>query len=134
MEILELNYWAVLLAALSTFMLGGIWYSSWLFGQMWMEGCGLTELDLKNSDPKLIYGVAMCLSLVVSFSMALLLGKDPTFWSAVVFGLLTGLGFVTAAFGISYIFEQRPLKLLLVNGGFHTVQFILNAVVLSLTG
>ncbi|MBQ4860149.1 DUF1761 domain-containing protein [Pseudoalteromonas sp. MMG013] len=134
MEILELNYWAVLLAALSTFMLGGIWYSSWLFGQMWMEGCGLTELDLKNSDPKLIYGVAMCLSLIVSFSMALLLGKDPTFWNAVVFGLLTGLGFVTAAFGISYIFEQRPLKLLLVNGGFHTVQFILNAVVLSLTG
>lgn len=134
MEILELNYWAVLLAALSSFMLGGIWYSPWLFGRVWLEGCGLTDLDLKNSDPKMIYGVVLLLSLLIAFSMAVLLGKDPTLVEAILLGLLTGLGFVSAAFGISYIFEQRPLKLFLVNGGYHLVQFILNAVVLSLTG
>ena len=99
-----------------------------------MEGCGLTDLDLKNSDPKMIYGVVLLLSLLIAFSMAVLLGQDPTLVEAILLGLLTGLGFVSAAFGISYIFEQKPLKLFLVNGGYHVVQFILNAVVLSLTG
>lgn len=134
MQALELNYWAVLLAALSSFMVGGIWYSPWLFGRTWMEGCGLTELDLKNSDPKLVYGFALLLCLVIAFTMSIFLGKDPDLAYAASFGLATGLGFVTAAFGISYIFEQRPLKLLLVNGGYHVVQFVLIGVVLSLTG
>jgi hypothetical protein len=134
MEIMELNYWAVLLAALSSFMLGGIWYSPWLFGRLWMEGCGLTNVDLKNSDPKIVFGVILFLSLFIAFSMALILGRDPLLSEAVVFASMAGLGFVCTTFGISYIFEQRPLKLFLINGGYHFIQFILNAVVLSLIG
>ena len=65
MQLAELNYWAILLAALSSFMLGGLWYSPVLFGKVWLEGCGLTDLDLQNSDPKLIYGLAFILSLII---------------------------------------------------------------------
>jgi hypothetical protein len=30
---------------------------------------------------------------------------------------------VAASYGISYGFERRPLKLWLINGGYHTLQF-----------
>ncbi|MCF6434281.1 MULTISPECIES: DUF1761 domain-containing protein [Pseudoalteromonas] len=134
MSMFDLNYWAVLLAALSSFMLGGAWYSPWLFGRPWMEGCGLTEVDLQQSDPKLIYGVAFLLALFAAFFMSVLLGQDPLLTDAIVLGVLVGGGLVTTALGISYIFEQRPLKLFLINGGYYTCQFVLMGAVLSITG
>jgi hypothetical protein len=134
MQLAELNYWAILLAALSSFMLGGVWYSPLLFGKTWLEGCGLTDLDLKNSDPKLVYGLAFVLSLISAFVLAFLLGPDPEILSALIIGSFVGVGLAASSLGISYIFEQRPLSLFLVNGGYHTFQFILMAVILSVTG
>ncbi|RZQ52450.1 DUF1761 domain-containing protein [Pseudoalteromonas phenolica] len=134
MQLAELNYWAILLAALSSFMLGGLWYSPVLFGKTWLEGCGLTELDLQNSDPKLIYGLAFILSLLAAFVLALILGPDPNITQSITIGAAVGIGLASSSLGISYIFEQRPLSLFLVNGGYHTFQFILMAVILSVTG
>ena len=134
MQLSELNYWAILLAALSSFMLGGLWYSPVLFGKTWLEGCGLTELDLQNSDPKLIYGLAFILSLLAAFVLALILGPDPNITQSITIGAAVGIGLASSSLGISYIFEQRPLSLFLVNGGYHTFQFILMAVILSVTG
>jgi len=134
MQLTELNYWAILLAALSSFMLAGLWYSPILFGKIWLEGCGLTDLDLQKSDPKLIYGVAFGLSFLASFTLAFLLGPDPELIDALFIGSSVGVGLVSTSLGMSYISEQRPFSLFLVNGGFHTFQFILMAVILSVTG
>ncbi|WP_440056757.1 DUF1761 domain-containing protein (plasmid) [Pseudoalteromonas sp. T1lg65] len=128
----SINLWAVLLAALSSFMVGGIWYSPLLFQQTWMEGCGLTELDLKNSDPRLTFGVALLMSLLASLFMAFVLVGNTSLLSAGLYGFGVGTFFVSSALGISYIFEQRPLKLFLVNGGYHILQFTLISVVLGL--
>ena len=134
MQLAELNYWAILLASLSSFMLGGLWYSPVLFGKTWLEGCGLTELDLRNSDPKLIYGLAFILSLLAAFVLAFILGPDPSITQSITIGAAAGIGLASSSLGISYIFEQRPLSLFLVNGGYHTFQFILMGVILSVTG
>ncbi len=76
-----LNLWAIILAALSSFMLGGIWYSPMLFQKAWMEGCGLTELDLQTSDPKMTFGVAFLLSLLSAVFMAVMLDSIALFAS-----------------------------------------------------
>jgi hypothetical protein len=49
-------------------------------------------------------------------------------------GAITGLGFAATSFGISYLFEQRPLGLWLINGGYHVLQFTLYGIVLGLMG
>ena len=46
----QLNIWAVLVAALSTFLIGGLWYSPAVFGKAWMKENGFTEESLKNSN------------------------------------------------------------------------------------
>ncbi|NUZ13278.1 DUF1761 domain-containing protein [Pseudoalteromonas sp. McH1-7] len=127
-----LNLWAILLAALSSFMLGGIWYSPVLFQKTWLEGCGLTELDLQTSDPKMTFGMAFLLSLLASVFMAMLIAPSFSLIGATAFGAGVGICFVASALGISYIFEQRPLKLFLVNGGYHMLQFTLIAFVLRI--
>ena len=127
-----LNLWATLLAALSSFMLGGIWYSPILFQQTWMEGCGLTELDLQTSDPKLTFGVAFILSLLSAVFMSVVLPMGQSLLATIGLGAAIGLFIVSTSLGTSYIFEQRPFKLFLVNGGYHVLQFSLIAMVLRL--
>ena len=48
-----------------------------------------------------------------------------------LYGLCAGLCWVAASYGISYLFERRPLALWLINGGYHTVQFTLIGLILG---
>jgi hypothetical protein len=47
-------------------------------------------------------------------------------------GFSAGLCWVAASFGINYLFERRSLKLFLINGGYHTLQFAIIGVSLAL--
>ncbi|KZN46175.1 DUF1761 domain-containing protein [Pseudoalteromonas luteoviolacea] len=125
MYVFDINIIAVLLAALSSFLLGGIWYSPLLFQRTWLEGAGLTELDLKAANHKIIFLGSFLLSIVASVAVATLVGKGSSVIDTMSFGLFIGILFVASSFGVSYLFEQRPLKLFLVNAGYHTLQFTL---------
>ena len=47
-ENISFNYLAILAAAVSTFLLGGIWYAPAVFGTAWMRECGFTEESLRR--------------------------------------------------------------------------------------
>jgi len=51
---------------------------------------------------------------------------------AVGSGFTVGLCWVATSFGISYLFEQRPLKLFLINGGYFVLQFSTIGLILGL--
>ncbi|MFY8275252.1 DUF1761 domain-containing protein [Pseudoalteromonas sp. SSDWG2] len=132
MNFSELNFLAVFVSALACFVLGGFWYSSYMFKSAWLDGCGLTDVDLANASMKKVFLLAFILSLIASFAFALFLGPNPDLGFAVGAGFVAGIAWVATSFGISYLFEQRPLKLFLVNGGYHTVQFTLIGFILGL--
>ncbi|WP_105201690.1 MULTISPECIES: DUF1761 domain-containing protein [unclassified Pseudoalteromonas] len=132
MNFAEFNFFAVLLAALATFILGGLWYSPLMFKSAWLDGCGLTDVDLAQASMGKVFSLAFILSLVAAFVFALFLGPKPDLGFAVGAGFAAGLCWVATSFGISYLFEQRPLKLFLVNGGYHTLQFTLIGLILGL--
>ncbi|MFC3034776.1 DUF1761 domain-containing protein [Pseudoalteromonas fenneropenaei] len=132
MDFGHINILAVCVAAASSFVLGGLWYSPLLFGKAWMEGCGLTELDVQQANMKVTFAGAIVLTLIATVFFALVLGPKPVLGEAVLTGLVIGLTWVSAAMGISYLFEQRPLKLFLINAGYHICQFLLIGLVLGL--
>ncbi|TMP39502.1 DUF1761 domain-containing protein [Pseudoalteromonas rubra] len=132
MTVFDVDVVAVVIAAVSSFALGGIWYSPLLFHKSWLEGAGLTDLDIQNADHKLIFSGAMFLSILAAFLMAALLGKSPAILDGVLLGLAVGVCFVASTLGTSYLFEQRPLKLFLINAGYHTAQFCLIGFVLGI--
>lgn len=117
----EINYIAVLLAALSAFLLGGIWYSA-IFGKAWMRLTGQTEEVLKSGNPAMIFGGAFVLNLIAAWVLAMFLGPMALV-PATLAGLSVGLCWVTASLGVNYLFERRPLGLWLINGGYFTIQF-----------
>ena len=132
MDFSQLNFFAVFLAALASFLLGAVWYSPWFFKRIWMESCGLTELDLQQINHVMVFGGSFVLCLLIALSLSLFIGSNVNVGVAVGTGFIIGLCWVSCALGIGYIFEQRPLKLFLVNAGYSNLQFSLTGLVLGL--
>lgn len=126
----DLNWLAVLAAALSAFVLGGLWYGP-LFRQAWCREAGI-DPGAKSGHPGRVFGSAFVLALLAATGFAALLGSEPSVLAGVRLGVLVGLAFVAASFGINYAFAGRSLKLWLIDGGYHLLQFVLYGVILGL--
>ncbi len=70
------NYLAVLVVALSTFMIGGLWYSPAVFGKAWMKENGFTEENMKGRNMIKIRGAAFILGLIAAFNLAMFIGPE----------------------------------------------------------
>ena len=127
---MSFNLWAVLAAAVSSFVLGGLWYSPMLFLKPWNKAMGRSEED--NGHPARVFGLGFVYALVAAVVFAMLLGPSPVLSEAWKAGLLVGFGFVAMSFGINYQFANRPIIAWLIDGGYHTGQFVLYGVILGL--
>ena len=128
----EINYLAVVAAAAASFVLGGIWYSPLLFARAWQREAGVTEEQLKNANMGVIFGTTFVLCLIASFVFGMFLGPRPSMALGLGAGASAGLCWVASSFGINYLFERKSLKLFLINGGYHTLQFTLIGLIFAL--
>ena len=126
-----MNIWLVLLAAVSSFLVGGLWYSTALFGKLWNSENGGPP---KTGHPAKVFGASFGFSLLAAFAFAYLLGASPTLESGVKLGAVVGIGLVAASYGINYQFAHRSFKLWLIDAGYHAAQFLLFGVVFGLWG
>lgn len=126
-----MNIWPVLIAAASSFLMGGLWYSPALFGKAWNAENGGQP---GTGHPAKVFGISFGFSLVAAASFAILVGSSPTLETSVKLGALVGVGLVATSYGINYQFAQRSFRLWLIDGGYHAVQFLLFGVVFGLWG
>ncbi|MDP4150252.1 MAG: DUF1761 domain-containing protein [Bacteroidota bacterium] len=131
MNISTLNWAAVFVAALSCFLIGGIWYSA-LFTKAWMKANNITKDDSKRGNMGKIFGLAFLWSLVMSFNLAMYLNAPGTTmsWGATA-GLLAGLGWVSMAFFIVGLFERRSTAYMLIHAGYFIVSFVVMGAILG---
>src|SRR3954469_24515513 len=127
----SLNLWAVLAAAVSAFVLGGLWYSPALFGKAWKLANGFGADEPAAASGK-IFALSFVLSLVMALNLAMFLNdpKTTVAWGATA-GLLAGLGWAAMGLGIVALFERRPLAYSLINGGYLAVALTLMGAVLG---
>jgi hypothetical protein len=127
----DINIIGALLAAVSSFVLGGLWYSPALFGTRWMALAGLTRQQIENTNKLKVFGVSGAWSLVSAMTFAAFLGETPLPVAAAA-GFTAGLFWVAGSLAINYQFEQRPFALWLINGGYHVLQFTLYGTIIGL--
>ncbi len=127
-----LNYWAILVSALSTFLIGGIWYSPMAFGNAWMKENGFSEEDLKKrGNMGKIFGLAFVLGLIAAVNLAIFLGGEADFKMGAFYGFLAGFGWVATFIGTHYLFERRSFKLFLINAGYSIVALTVMGMILG---
>lgn len=127
------NWLAVIAAALSMFIIGGIWYSPVLFDKAWQRAAGLSDADRQKGSPALIFGLAFVFSLLMAANLAYFLsGPEVTLGFALAASFAAGLGWAALGLGVIALFERRPLAYFLINGGYLTVAFLVMGLILGL--
>ncbi|MFV0374492.1 DUF1761 domain-containing protein [Microbacterium sp.] len=132
----EINYWAVVLAMLSSMLVGSIWYTPKVFGTRWAR---LAGVDMNR--PASTATVAIVVTVLVSFVTAwVLAGATTIAWhfyggGYLVAALLTGVilwaGFTAARFITHDAFEGRPTNLTVLNIAHELVTILVMAVIIG---
>lgn len=135
----EVNYVAVLLAALSTMVVGSVWYAKPVFGNVWIKLAKLDEKAMKKAGP---YPIVV--TLLVSFVSAYVLAhvaylSNQFFQNSFLQDSLTTafwlwLGFTAARIITHDAFEVRRKKLTLLTIGHELVTFLVMGAIIGLLG
>jgi hypothetical protein len=127
----HLNWLAVLTAAVSAFMVGGIWYSKVLFGNAWMTDSSLTADQIKSGNKGKIFGFTAVFSLLMAFNLAMFLSGDKTdiAWGAEA-GFLAGI-WTFCAIAIHSLFELKSWRHIFINGGYSVVSLTLMGAIIG---
>src|SRR5215469_587696 len=106
MNIQTLNLWAILAAAVSAFLVGGLWYSPVLFGALWKRANRFGADEPPAATGK-VFGISFALSLVMALNLAMFLNDPKTTlaWGAAA-GFLAGFGWVAMGIGVVSLFEH----------------------------
>ncbi|MEO7348497.1 MAG: DUF1761 domain-containing protein [Terrimesophilobacter sp.] len=131
-----INYWAVILATLSSMIVGSIWYTPKVFGNYWMRAAGVTPSG-KASDA----AAPIVTTVIVSFITAwVLAGSAFIAWkfygggflvAAIVTTIVLWAGFTAARFITHDAFDRRPRGLTVLNIAHELVTLVVMAVIIG---
>jgi hypothetical protein len=127
---ININLWAVVVGTLVAFFVGGLWYSPKMFLNIWLREAGVNGECKKHGIPT--YLLAFVMYFISAFVLAIFLGPNPPLVVALITSFVVGFAWVVMSFGINYLFADRSLKLFLIDGSYHLVQFMLYGLVLGL--
>lgn len=123
-----MNWLAVFVAAISTLVLGFIWYHPKVFGTAWMQDSGMTEEKARQGNMAVTFGVTFVLGLLAAWGLshygfAVHQGHEGfnTFKHGVYHAGQIGLLFALPAMAINALFEQKSWRYILINAGYWVV-------------
>jgi hypothetical protein len=127
----QLNLLAVIVAAVSSFVIGGLWYSPVLFHRAWMKANGFAEADVAGGNMAKIFGLSFVFAVVMALNLAMFLNAPGTTaaWGATA-GALAAI-WVALGIGTVALFERRPWTYTAVNGGYWLVSFVVMGFILG---
>ena len=126
----DLNWVAVIVAALAYWVFGAIWYNDAVMGKKWREATGL---DMSKPTPKQIVG-----NLVLWFVAALALGLISTAIGAddvgdgIVLGLVVSFGFIGTNAINKDLYEGGEKAVMMVNAPYTLIGFTIMGIILAL--
>ena len=130
----EVNYLAVLVAAVASFLLGWLWYGPF-FGKPWMKLMNFDKNSMKSM--KLSPVTAMILGFLTYLIIAYVLAGFISILNAatIVEGMKIAfwiwLGFIATTTLGSFLWEGKSIKLLWINAGYYLFSLIVMAIILT---
>ena len=156
---MEINFLALLVAAVSTILVGFVWYNPKVFGTVWMKAADMTDEKIKGANMALIFGLALVFAFLLAIQMQFIvihqwgvfsnMGGDPslalpsyeafmndygnefrTFKHGALHGSMAGIFLALPIIGTNALFERKSWKYIAVNTGFWLVNMtIMGAII-----
>lgn len=139
MAVPEINVLAVIIATLSTMVVGTVWYTPKVFGNYWMRAAKVNPSGEAKDAVKPIL-----ITLVVSFISACVLAGSAAiaqeFYggnflvNTLVTAVILWAGFTASRLVTHDAFEGRPAGLTVLNSAHELVTFVVMALIIGLFG
>jgi hypothetical protein len=136
----QVNMWAVLLAALSSMVVGSLWYMPATFGEAWQR-LSKVKIDRNKMTPGMMtwmYGSVFVASLLTAYILAHVTYLANQFFGNTFFNdaiqtaFWLWLGFTAARIYVHDTFEMRRKKLTLLNASHELVTVLVIADIIGL--
>ncbi len=151
---MEINFLALIAAAVSALVVGFIWYNPKVFGTAWMKASGMTEEKMKGGNMVAIFGLTLLFAFFLAFGLQFLtihqfgalgmIGGNPatalpsytafmsdygdayrTFKHGALHGFMAGLFFALPIIGTNALFERKSGKYIFINTGYWIVTLMI---------
>jgi hypothetical protein len=135
MPSVDINWLAVAVAAVVTFLIGGLWYSPILFGKLWTRLHGYTDqqLEAMKQGAGKAYGLSFVAYLVMAGVMAVLVDWTGAAGAAegACLGSTVWLGFAATIGLTATLFSNRSLGTWLLDAGYQLVYLVAQGIILA---
>jgi hypothetical protein len=131
----HVNYLAVLVAAITVFVLGWLWYSPFLFYKPWMRARGLDPAvamaGAKMPAGKLVIELVRCIVLAYVIARFVALLGITSWMGAVHFGVMLWIGFPVILLVGSVLWENTPVKVAGIHAGDWLVKMLVIPIIVT---
>lgn len=147
---MEINFLALIAAAVSALVVGFIWYNPKVFGTAWMKAADMTEEKMKGANMGKIFALALFFAFLLAFTLQFItihqtgavgmVGGDPsnalpsfqafmddygtayrTFKHGALHGVIAGIFIALPIIGTNALFERKGAKYIFINSGYWIV-------------
>jgi hypothetical protein len=147
---MEINFLALIAAAVSALVIGFIWYNPKVFGAAWMKAADMSEEKIKGGNMAKIFALALFFAFLLAFALQFItihqtgamgmVGGDPsqalpsydafmadygtafrTFKHGALHGTIAGIFIALPIIGTNALFERKGAKYIFVNSGYWIV-------------
>lgn len=147
----QINFLAVLAAAVSALVVGFVWYNPKVFGNAWMKAADMTEEKMKGANMGKIFTMALIFAALLALALNMLTIHQMGAWSMIggerttetlpsfqafmddygnvfrtfkhgaLHGVIAGVFIALPILGTNALFERKGAKYILINSGYWIV-------------
>ncbi len=127
MSNIRLNWVAILVAAIASFIFEALWFS--VFMNEWLAGIGRTREWLVGTglNPAVQYATAIICSIIVAAVLSICIqatGKQ-TARRGILCAVVIWFGFIATSWAKAYIFEVRTFQIYFIYTGYYLIELML---------
>ncbi len=131
----QINYLAVVVAALATIFIGALWYSPLLFHKLWVKAHGYSEekVEQLRKTAGRAFMVSLFCYVVMASVLAVLVSYAgvSTVLQGAFLGLLVWIGFLATLGLTAHMFSEKRLSTYLLDAGYQLVYAVVMGVILA---
>ena len=114
----DVNYVAVVVAAVAGMVIGAVYFMPAVAGKAWMKAVGKSQEDLTGANQPILYVMAGVFTLLMATVLAAAIGwaDANTLGGGALVGLILWIGFSVPVIGLTFAFELRPMANHVITG------------------
>ena len=133
-ELQNLNYIAVAIATIASYVLGFVWYHWAVFGEAWANALGLTREEADNTEGLGAFAISLVSGLTKTIFIALLMSATNIsgVLNGAFFGAVIATVFTVTSLGYYNGFARTPSKLTLINSVHSVFELALTGAIIGI--